>query len=180
MSTSVKLDISGLVLMKDQLGRIEQSRKTFCEACVRELAARLLRKVIQRTPVGTKPKGLDKNVAQYWEGYSGGTLRRGWTTKSESEAESGKRVDISTFIDNVNIEHVGDLYSLTIINSVHYAAAVEFGHRQEPGRFVPALGKRLKSNFVKGHYMLTISEKELENEAPAILEKKLEAFIRGL
>ena len=31
---------------------------------------------------------------------------------------------------------------------VEYAASVEFGHHQEVGRYVPALGKRLVSDFV--------------------------------
>lgn len=39
------------------------------ESCAKELTARLLAKVIRKTPVGE----YDKNV-----GKSGGTLRRGW------------------------------------------------------------------------------------------------------
>ena len=44
----------------------------FIKACAKELAARLLTKVIRRTPVGdySKAVGVDK---------VGGTLRRGWT-----------------------------------------------------------------------------------------------------
>lgn len=35
-----------------------------------------------------------------------------------------------------------------------YAPHVEFGHRQEPGRYVPAIGKRLKASYVEGQYFL--------------------------
>lgn len=31
-----------------------------------------------------------------------------------------------------------------------YAPYVEMGHHQEPGRYVPAIGKRLVASFVKG------------------------------
>jgi hypothetical protein len=41
-----------------------------------------------------------------------------------------------------------------------YAAAVELGHKQEVGRFVPAIGKRLVQPFVQGNpYMERIVER---------------------
>lgn len=66
----------------------------------------------------------------------------------------------------------GNNYIVIVENPVKYASYVEYGHRQEPGRYVPALGKRLKQSWVEGKYMLTISEKELESQLPAILEQK--------
>lgn len=35
-----------------------------------------------------------------------------------------------------------------------YAPFVEYGHRQTPGRFVPAIGKKLKKKWVSGLYFL--------------------------
>ena len=49
------------------------------EACAKELAARLLAKVIKRTPVGQYPSG---------SGKVGGTLRRGWTAGKNQNAIS--------------------------------------------------------------------------------------------
>ena len=57
---------------------------------------------------------------------------------------------------------------------------MEYGHRQTPGRFIPVLGKKTKAGWVKGQFMMTISGKELADEAPGILAKKLEAFLRGV
>ena len=65
-----------------------------------------------------------------------------------------------------------------IYNSTEYAEYVEFGHRQTPGRYVPAIGKRLKKAWVPGKFMLTISEKEINDLAPKLIEKKLEAKLR--
>ena len=89
-----------------------------------------------------------------------GNLRRGWTATEVRKVDGG--------------------YQIEVINPAEYASYVEFGHRQTPGRYVPAIGKRLKANWVKGQFMLTISEQELETMAPQILEKKLQKFLEGV
>ncbi len=43
---------------------------------------------------------------------------------------------------------------VTVYNNTEYASHVEYGHRQQPGRYVPAIGKRLKKDFVPGQKML--------------------------
>ena len=65
-----------------------------------------------------------------------------------------------------------------IYNSTEYAECVEFGHRQTPGRYVPAIGKRLKKAWVPGKFMLTISTKELENIKDRIIRQKVEAWLK--
>lgn len=128
----------------------------FIEACAKELAARLLAKVIKRTPTGQYPAD---------SGKKGGTLKRGWT--------GGKSQAANTYANSLKVNHFGDTFVVEIINPVEYAPYVEFGHRQTPGRFVPAIGKRLKQSWVEGKFMLTISEQEIESDAPRILENKL-------
>ena len=152
----------------------------FCEETVKELAARLLRKVVKRTPVGQKPILLDKNgsksvknavvkgkngknksfltregeiLERYWSGYVGGSLRRGWQVS--------------------NVQKIGDEYAITVFNQLEYASYVEYGHRQTPGRYVPALGRKLLVSWVPGKFMLTISERELQASSMTILEQRL-------
>ena len=96
---------------------------------------------------------------RYWSGYQGGTLRRAWTI--------------------LPIEKQGGSYTVTVVNPTEYASYVEYGHRQTPGRYVPALGKRLKASWVPGKFMLTISTQEVESQAPKLLEKRLYAFLKG-
>lgn len=48
--------------------------------------------------------------------------------------------------------------------SVNYAIFVHQGHRQEVGRFVPAIGKRLVSPFVKGNPFLKRAVGQVENK----------------
>lgn len=117
----------------------------FIESCAKELAARLLAKVIKRTPVGQYPKG---------SGKKGGTLRRGWTGEKSQAA--------SAYAGSLKVNHFGNVYVIEIINPVEYASYVEFGHRTRGG-----------DGWVEGKFMLTISEQEVENDAPKVLENKL-------
>ena len=49
--------------------------------------------------------------------------------------------DAKEWADSLNISKEGDTYKVEIVNPVHYASYVEYGHRQEPGRYVAAIGK---------------------------------------
>lgn len=151
----------------------------FCEEVARELAARLLSKVIRRTPVGEGTfEIVDKDgVQKKYKIKNGGTLRRGWTANTQAEAEKGKTPSAKEYVSSLKILRMGNNYIVIVKNPLEYASYVEFGHRQEPGRFVPALGKRLKAAWVTGQFMLTISEKELESQLPKLIEKKLTKFI---
>jgi hypothetical protein len=177
-----KSDFSQLRLFQKRLELAAKEQKhQFFEDCAQELAARFLAKVIKRTPVGKgtfetvilkNGKLKQKRISQ------GGVLRRGWTAKTEAEAESGGASNPLQYAQSLQVEKVGRNYQITIINPVSYASYVEFGHRQEPGRYVPAIGKRLKAGWVKGQFMMTISEKELQSAAPGIVKKKFEAFLK--
>ena len=59
----------------------------FCKEVAKELAARLLAKVIPRTPVG---EGTFETVeGKKYTIKNGGVLRNGWTANTEAEAENG-------------------------------------------------------------------------------------------
>ena len=181
-----KVDFKELEKFADRISKLKQKDiDNFNEDAIKELAQRLFAKVIKRTPVGKKPtlkmlggesktvkakgnSGKSKDflskqgaiIEQYWNGYVGGDLRRGWTIGSVTKTGTG--------------------YQIEVINPTEYASYVELGHRQEPGRFVPMIGKQLKKGWVPGKFMLTISEKELERDAPRILENKLNVFWRDV
>jgi hypothetical protein len=147
--------------LKDLQKRMEKLQRNdfqaFCEECAKELAARLLAKVIKRTPVGQYEPSTGK---------MGGTLRRGWTAKTEEEAKSGGNQNAKAYADSLQVTKMGDVYQIEIINPVHYASYVEYGHRT-----------RNHKGWVPGRFMLTISEKELDAQAPKILEKKLMKYL---
>jgi len=155
-----KVDFQALKDLEQRLDKLEKTDfDRFCREAAAEIASRLLAKVKKRTPTGVVPDyATEEAKRQYWSGYGGGTLRDAWTI--------------------LPVEKQGDNYVVTIVNNTEYASYVEYGHRQRPGRYVPALGKRLKANWVKGRFMLTISEQELERQLPRLLEKKLYALLK--
>lgn len=65
----------------------------------------------------------------------------------------------------------GFTYTIMVINQTEYAIYVEFGHRQQPGRYVPAINRRLKKGWVPGKFMMTISAEDIQRKAPQIVEK---------
>ena len=64
-----------------------------------------------------------------------------------------------------------------VYNNTEYAAHVEWGHRQKVGRFVPAIGKRLKQPFVEGRHMLRDAVKETEAHFEAAATEILEGLL---
>ena len=171
-------DFSQLQKLRGDMEKLQRvDVQKFCEDASRELAARLLALVIPHTPVGKTLKEADE-TGKIRTVHMGGTLRRGWTAKTEAEAEKrGSAQSGAEYAKTLPVEKSGDTYQITVINPVHYASYVEFGHRQTPGRYVPAIGKQLKQGWVEGQYMLTLSERQLSELAPALLEKKLQAFL---
>ncbi len=121
----------------------------FIESCAKELAARLLAKVIKRTPTGVYPA---------WTGEKGGTLKRGWTGEKSQGA--------SSYVGNLKVNHYGGVYVIEIINPVEYASYVEFGHRTRGG-----------AGWVEGKFMLTLSEQEIQAASSKILEAKLKKYL---
>lgn len=179
---SIELDLTGLKAFNDNLDRINHNRELFFKTCAKELAARLLRKVIRLTPVGVNPRdrGYDISDAtydKYWAGYNGGTLRRGWTARNEAEAERGSTPDVISFVNSLDVTKAGNTYIITLVNPVKYASYVELGHRQKVGKYVPAIERCLKKAWVPGQFMLKISEDELRNQAPAIIERNIARWL---
>lgn len=119
MANFGSFDISGLQELQNNLNKLSTTRThEFMEACVKELAMRLLRSVKKRTPVGVYPKK---------SGKVGGTLRRGWSVDE----------NVISWADNADISVNDGVYSVVVINPVEYASYVEYGHRTKSGGFVP-------------------------------------------
>lgn len=156
-----KVDYKQLKEFQKKLQQLNDKQQEFCEAAAKELAARLLAKVIRLTLPGQYPKG---------SGMSGGTLRRGWTSKSHEEAASGSGKPAAsagaTYAQSLPIQKQGNAFVIDIINPVEYASYVEYGHRTRGG-----------GGWVRGKFMMTVSVAELQKDAPKILEKKLAKWL---
>ena len=153
-------DYKQLQRLRDSLATLQSmDMDRFCTEVSKELAARLLALVVPRTPVGQYPKS---------SGKKGGTLRRGWTSKTQADAASrGGSNDAKAYAEALPVRKSGNAYIIEIINPVEYASYVEFGHRTRDG-----------DGWVPGQYFLTLSEQDLERLAPGVIERKLEALLR--
>lgn len=175
-------DASQLIKLQQEMQKLgERQANEFCEACAKELAARLLTKVIKRTPVGRYSREIEvtakRNSKKHKKGETytkkvntsgkqGGTLRRGWTAKKGIGSEGLHTNSTAEFVDTLKVNHYDDTYVIEITNPEEYASYVEYGHRT-----------RDHKNWVKGKYMLKISVAELEQITPGLLEKRLEEFL---
>lgn len=127
MGNAVKINLQGFKGLENSLKNVQKEEDDFIISLSKELAGRLLSKVIKRTPVG-----------QYKNGKVGGTLRRGWTAGK-------KRAD---FIEAMEVNKKGGVYEIVVKNSVEYASYVEFGHRTRnhkgwvPGRFMLTISEQ--------------------------------------
>lgn len=110
------VDFEQLKRLQKRLEKLEkQDRTKMCEETVKELAARMLAKLIKKTPVGVYSGevytciGGKTHKSNKVEGKTGGTLRRGWTVG--------------------DVIKTGDSYCIELINPVEYASYVNSGHR---------------------------------------------------
>ena len=104
MGSWCKCDVKQLKEFQKRLERLQKAdMKAFCESASKELAARLLGKVINRTPVDS------------------GVLKKGWTGGATQSAK--------TYANSLPVSINGDSYSITILNPIEYGVYVEYGHR---------------------------------------------------
>ena len=151
----ISVDVSQIEGFQEKIKTLnETQRDLFFRDCCMEGANRLVALVKPLTPVG--------NYA------GGGTLRRGWDNALSGLCASGVG----------KTQGAGQSYSITVENATPYASYVEHGHRQTPGRYVPAIGKRLVASWVEGKHMLEISEGNLQTILPGVIERKLDALLR--
>lgn len=162
-----RVDYSQLQAFAKAVNKLSASdMDKLCVDCSKALAARLLALVIRETPVGKYDKPVkfttaDGRLVSFTPQVKkkGGTLRRGWTAKTEEDAKSGNSSNAIDYASSLRIRKMGNLYTVEIINPVEYASYVEFGHRTVNG------------GWAEGKYMLTISEEKLKRVAPGVLEK---------
>ncbi len=106
--------VSGLKQLQRELEKMKAGNAdAFVEECAKELAARLLAKVIKRTPVGQYPTG---------SGKKGGTLRRGWTSARPGSGSEGiQSGGAKGYVDRLKINRYGGFLVIEIVNPVEYA-----------------------------------------------------------
>lgn len=98
----------------------------------------------------------------------GGTAER----HAVENIERNHSVKSSTLVNSITHEMRGN-DTVAVGTDVEYAIFVELGHHQEPGRYVPAIGKRLKASFVPGKPYLRPAVENHKGEYERIFQEEL-------
>lgn len=199
MASWGKCNFKDFEKLRKQLEKAEKDCDDFCKACAKELAARLLGKVIKRTPVGkydgtvefdahlpgktvsfttksgkhvsfkTSPRVKHVKFTPQKSGLKGGTLRRGWTAQANGSGSEGLKT-----------RGVSQYVDTVRVHHFGDTYVVEINNNVAYASYVE-YGHRTanKKGWVPGKFMLTISIQQLQDAAPKILEKKLENWLRG-
>lgn len=92
-----------------------------------------------------------------------GTLLRNW--------------DVSTNTAPA-VRKVGNVYEVTLKNNTEYANYVEYGHRQEPGRYVARINKRLVRSWVPGKHFVLKGEIRTRQKLARVIDAEVERYIK--
>ena len=86
-------------------------------------------------------------------------------------------VDTGTLRDSITHAYNDDSNHEVILlvgTNVYYAPYVELGHKQQPGRFVPKIGKRLVKSWVNGKPFLRPAFENHRDEIEQVILNALE------
>lgn len=159
MAKMGKSDFSELEAFAKQLEKLDEEKiQEISEACIKELAARLLRLLIKNTPVGlydqpvnfTTKDGAKVSFTPH-TGKQGGTLRRGWSSVK------------------IEVKKAGNMYTIDLENPIEYASWVNYGHRK-----VNRKGEKV--GWTEGLFFVERSQGQLK--ADAIVEQRLQKMLR--
>jgi len=144
----VTIDLSGFDELLKKTQELQDNVSSLNQTITDDLAQHYLAEAIANTPVGETKTSPDGKYRSVSE-----HMRRSW------EAE---RINDTT---------------VKVLNSASYASYVNDGHRQQPGRFIPVLGKRLTKSFVKGLHMQEKAEAATRKASDKIMKNALDDYL---
>lgn len=151
------LNFNDIKKMEQKLSKADKQLTKMANDTIQEIATSVLRLAVDRTP-----------VADSTPYKRGGTLRRGWTVQSHSEALSGVEIKPAEYIKTVPIIINGPTKTINIINPVEYALFVEYGHRAGA------------SGWVEGQFMLQRAITDVEPQVEGIVSKHVGKVLKDL
>lgn len=110
---------------------------------------------------------VDAAIARALE-ICGGTAER----YAKENLQKNGSIQTGTLVGSITHQPV-DKYTEAVGTDVHYAPYVELGHHQEPGRYVPAIKKRLVASFVQGKPFLRPAVEGHQSEYERIIKTEL-------
>lgn len=131
-----------------------------------DIAAMILRRATQRTPVGV------------YAHKKGGNLRRSYQVGSTYQNETGDAImhrtsDNVSLVKVVAVEKQGTRCNIYVYNPVEYATYVEHGHKTRKN-------KEGKQRWVEGQFMLTIAANQVDGMTTQIVQRRLNKILKEL
>lgn len=186
----VKLDIGGLRKFQEQIKRASLiSQAVMVREGLQIMAAEYVRAAKRATPIsgGKEFEVSEKTYSRInayevtSKGYAVARNRnRGGRTKQLkriAKSKDGNTYKVLTPSEHMrrswsvlNIRRRGTEFIIPVINTASYASFVNDGHRQQKGRFVPAIGKRLTKSFVPGLHITEKAEQSVKRKTRKILQ----------
>ena len=162
------------------LGIAEKEFENFLKSFLLEQAQRVVALAKDRTPVDT---GALKAAYQIGGQEIAFKTITGEDGKEHIPIDKNTGKEIFEIDENksqiADISLVGDNLEVIIWNPMEYASYVEYGHDQEVGRFVPAIGKRLVKPHVEGYHMLTIAVDLVNQAMPTRFKRQFLQFLKS-
>lgn len=145
---NVTIDLSGFEDLLKKTQELQDNVSSLNKTITDDLAQHYLAEAIANTPVGETKTSPDGKYRSVSE-----HMRRSWEA-----------------------ERIND-FTVKVLNTASYASYVNDGHRQQPGRFIPVLGKRLTKSFVKGLHMQEKAEAATRRASDKIMKNALDDYL---
>lgn len=198
--SDVKVNYKELLLLKKELMKTKTGIELFFKELSREIAGRLLAKVIKRTPVGdyrgdikrykrgNKKKGVAKGDIMRTKK---GKIKYSKSKTVNFKTKSGRSVSFSAKVNRVGGtlrrgwtaggSQSGSQYAQGLFvrrSGNTYIVTIENSVSYAP--YVEYGHRTRGGGFVPGRFMLTISVNELKGDVPAIINRKLRELLNNL
>ena len=195
---NVEFDFSGVLALRQQLESLnnKQEKEACMKECVDALSQVYLAEAIKNTPVGgAKEFGVTQKAYQKINAtevgpsyFKAAKSRNGRTVKTvkriKRTRKKQKQYLVMTASEHMRrswgadeVKKTGQEYAVRVYNSASYASYVNDGHRQQPGRFVPAIGKRLVKSWVDGKFMAEAAEKTTKRQSKRLLSQIIVQYL---
>lgn len=144
---------------------VEKATEKALEKAATMIGGSLAGHASEGCPVDT---GLLRNSITYALGGKSANTQTYASTQKDAEGNT----QTGTYEGEAPRDQAGEI-TVYIGTNVQYAPYVELGHSQEPGRYVPAIGKRLKADHVDARPFLRPACENNRDEIEKIIEKCL-------
>lgn len=167
----MSFDYSEFKKFRDSFAEADKDLDRFLTEFLLEEGIRALTITKENTPVDT---GLLRNMWQLGDSHNVIRLNKEAGQKYIADPERSKTPTIKS------VKRSGNDLVIELYNNVEYASHIEDGHKQTPGRYVPAIGKKLVASKVEGKHMARLAITQIEKEIPARFENEFKKWLERL